>query len=276
MSIGVVYVAFGAPYLAMALRSAESLRRYDPEVPAYIITNVCDAVADWNGRDRQWTYVQNTTDQNRLYKTDLFNLSPYDNTIYLDCDTLVTKSFCKQAEQFLEFFDLCIRMYPFGANPWARKAEHMVGPGSNLKVRDLPHWNSGVLFFKKNAKTQEFFRLWSASLVRLNSGVDQSALVDAILQSNVRMLSLDARWNCLSTEKYPFTHRRSHIKILHLNRLSKDDIIQIRKCGSTIPSPNATAEIERFISKERRKRREKALGDLRQRLASSIFWKDWN
>ena len=41
--LGAVYLAFGKPYLAMALVSIESLKQTNPELPVSVLTNVCDS-----------------------------------------------------------------------------------------------------------------------------------------------------------------------------------------------------------------------------------------
>jgi hypothetical protein len=40
--VGVIYVAFGAPYLAMSLVSIASLRVSNPFTPVCVVTNVCE------------------------------------------------------------------------------------------------------------------------------------------------------------------------------------------------------------------------------------------
>ena len=69
-NFGVIYVAFGAPYLAQALVSAISLRVTNPDVPVCIVTNVVrepPRLAWWSPEDH-WIFLEKETADNRNAK----------------------------------------------------------------------------------------------------------------------------------------------------------------------------------------------------------------
>ncbi|WP_018526611.1 putative nucleotide-diphospho-sugar transferase [Alkalispirochaeta alkalica] len=192
---GVTYVAFGRPYLAMALVSAESLRARSPEVPLCIITNVAQSPPDlpfWDTQRDTWSWFARESRENRFYKTQLYDYSPFEKTLYLDCDTLVWADVAP-AVTYLEYFDICFKQQLRGQRS-AKKGAHTVLDNS-FRVAELPHWNGGVFMFRKNEKTREFFRLWSSYYEQYNISFDQVSLVDAVFRSDCRLLSLDNRWN---------------------------------------------------------------------------------
>ena len=77
-NFGVIYVAFGAPYLAQALVSAISLRVTNPDVPVCIVTNVVrepPRLAWWSPEDH-WIFLEKETGSaektmiDRIYRED--------------------------------------------------------------------------------------------------------------------------------------------------------------------------------------------------------------
>ena len=78
-NFGVIYVAFGAPYLAQALVSAISLRVTNPDVPVCIVTNVVrepPRLAWWSPEDH-WIFLEKETADNRNAKLRMNELSPF-------------------------------------------------------------------------------------------------------------------------------------------------------------------------------------------------------
>lgn len=190
-TIGALYLAFGRAYLSMALHSVRSLRRTNPAMPACIITNVRDRAPDvawWRPGEDHWTFLDMDTRDNRRIKTALAQYTPFDKTIYLDCDTEVLRDL-SELTWFLDYFDLCLRLREGGL-----RGGHTVLNGKAV-IGDLPRWNSGVMCFRQGERIRTFFEHWSRSYARLGEPADQISLVEAIFVSECRVLSLDNRWN---------------------------------------------------------------------------------
>ncbi|WP_018527149.1 hypothetical protein [Alkalispirochaeta alkalica] len=194
-SFGVTYVAFGRPYLAMALASLETLKKHSPNVPCCMMTNVTDRVPElsfWDNTKDIWSYYPEESKKNRLYKTGLDMFSPFDKTLYLDCDILVWEDIAV-AEKYLDYFDICVKPQRRGQR--SPKWGACTVLDKTFRVAELPHWNGGVFMFRKNEKTRNFFHLWNRYYQDYGIPVDQVSLVDAIFRSDCRLLSLDNRWN---------------------------------------------------------------------------------
>ncbi len=193
-SLGVIYLALGRPYLAMAMLSAKSLRNSNPGIPYTIVTNVDESPPElsfFNGKEDKWIYVSESSTGNRSLKTSILSYSEYDNTIFLDCDTVVLGCLDK-AIQILTYFDIALRLnrYP---QKRSGKGDIAILPGS--QVCDLPHWNSGVMLINRSDRSQRFFETWNNKFHELGCPYDQVSLVPTIFESDARVLSLDERWN---------------------------------------------------------------------------------
>ena len=88
---------------------------------------------------------------NREIKTDLYQYVPFDRIAYIDADTYILNDL-SNAWKFLDYFDIALKL-----NPTKQKK---VGKGdqlildSSIYVKDVPHFNSGVIFFRKSENTK--------------------------------------------------------------------------------------------------------------------------
>jgi len=189
---GVIYVAMGRPYLAMALNSLRSLRSTNPAVPACILTNVLKepppAQAWLHDKLYQWRFMDIKSEQNRLIKTEIINYTPFDKTVFLDCDTIVLSKI-EGISLFLDYFDLCL----WNRGDSIKSRKRLLSEG--VPACELPHWNGGVIGFRHNSRAAEFFRIWNERYRELGSARDQMSLVEAIFFSAPRILPLGDDWN---------------------------------------------------------------------------------
>lgn len=191
-SRGVVYLAFGAPYLAMALVSAASLRASNPSVPICMLTNVTEHPPDvswWGGRaEDRWVYIEDRSEMNRHYKTDMLAITPFDRTLFLDCDTFVVGD-VDRIWGLLDHFDLVLRPVP---RPGDRSVRILQG---SLRLGDVTHFNTGVFGFRRTDATADFFRRWNDGFRAMKLGVDQPAFVEALFTSRARLYPLRSEFN---------------------------------------------------------------------------------
>jgi hypothetical protein len=190
---GVIYLAFGNVYLAMALTSFASLKKTNPDIPATIVTNALDVPPDlsyWTSRD-SWIHVNSASNENRAHKTSIHDYSPYVKSLYLDCDTIVTGDLSLMSF-YLDYFDLAARGGKWPGPPLDRKKVLFDG---RIVFSDLPYWNGGVIGFRDNARVGDFFRSWNRLYSQLGFKRDQPSLAESAIRSDCRILSLEPRWN---------------------------------------------------------------------------------
>jgi len=148
MNKGVFYIAFGDNFIKELLISAESVKKHNPDLPIAVFSDkpINSDLID------TWFPIQ----VNHLRpKVDYIHLAPFEQTIFLDTDTIVDHDI---TEMFgiLDKYDFAI------CHDLARKRVNV----SNLipEYKEIPYAfsevNPGVMVFKKTQPVLDFFKLW--------------------------------------------------------------------------------------------------------------------
>jgi hypothetical protein len=259
MTFGVVYVAFGAPYLAMAINSLLSLRITNPGVPVCLVTNAVPHAPKrswWRPEiGDQWVFIDAATKQNRHTKTDVYSHSPFDLTLYLDCDTMVLGDLAP-IPNYLHYFDLLLSP---AQNPAAKDKRILDG---KLRYPEDGHFNGGVFAFRRGEAIESFFSLWNERLHALGYERDQPALVEAYSLGSVRMFPLPNKWNS-GGRAYDRGHERQTMIIWHYKMRIEPIVedVMVRAIGWVKGSEKQLQDTKRFV--ERR---------WRQQRANSLLW----
>ena len=154
MSRGVVYIATGKNFIKEIKISAESLKRHNPDlhVTAFVDSSLESEFVD---------DVKIISANHIRPKVDFIDQTPYDETIFLDTDTIIDYS-------IMDMFDL-LANFDFGITHCiARKRKKY----SNLmpEYRDIPYafseCNTGVFVFKNNKVVQELFKKWKRNFYK--------------------------------------------------------------------------------------------------------------
>jgi len=115
MKTGLLYVAFGSEFDLLASYCVAYSRRFT-KLPIQVLTNVAP-----ESRSKKWsevddvhfTQINDVTTNNRLYKTSMNEYTIFENTVYLDSDSIIQKP--NFDEVVLEFFsqdnDLILNHY---------------------------------------------------------------------------------------------------------------------------------------------------------------------
>lgn len=178
----------------MALVSLKSLRRTNPEVGVCVVTNQIRTppkIDGWSDSRDKWIFVEGGNNSNRLFKTSIFEFSPFSKTLYLDCDTVVVGSLSEMSF-YLDYFDVAARS---GRSPGPTLDRDKILMDGRKRFSNLCFWNGGVVGFRKNDQAGDFFREWNSCYKNLGFKRDQPALVEAVFRSKCRFLTLDPKWN---------------------------------------------------------------------------------
>lgn len=231
---GVVYIAFGHFYLVMALFSIRTLRKKNNELPVMIITNLkidLNKLEFWDNKRDILKVLDFIDKKNREVKTNIYQYVPFEKVAYIDADTYVLDSL-SIVWKFLDYFELAVKLNS--------KKQTTLGKGNQLildfkiYVHELPHFNSGVIFFKKTDGTKEFFKKWSKYFIKRKLEYDQVSLVDALFNSKVRILSLTSDWNYFPNWRY-YAEKRNKPYILHYsNRISYSLEVELLKIARVL------------------------------------------
>jgi hypothetical protein len=189
---GILYFAIGEKFRDEALRSAHSAKRWMPDIPIALVSDrplearAFDCFIAWNESTFPF-----------LGKVQSMQLSPFERTVFIDTDTLIT-------DAFGELFDLLAR-FDFAA------AQAMVRLSTNRDPRQrkylgsipecYPEFNTGLIAYRKNdtvsAVLQTWQKLYSEQLaddVRPLT-YDQLSFRQALYESNARVATLAPEYN---------------------------------------------------------------------------------
>lgn len=187
---GVLYIALGEAYALMALLSIKGLRSSSNVGITIALDSRALRLASHFPKDVN--IVQVSDDDSRFIKTRMYELSPYSHTLYVDCDTLIQQSI-DSIFLLLDYFDIALKQRRIAFDRKGKGALRIFDGAQ--QVSDLPHWNSGVILFKKNDLTQALFNDWHRLQVKLAYKFDQPALAEALLNNNVKIVCLEDKWN---------------------------------------------------------------------------------
>ncbi len=182
---GVLYVKWGnsSRTESSLTRSIESVKKYHPELPIHV-ENI-----DLGNTDN------NLDHSNLLIKTRMLDISPFEETLFLDTDTVVLGrldfGFFK-AKKFGIACCIC-------ESPWGRRYGGLDG--------DMVEYNTGVLFFTKQSKS--VFDLWKKYGSKIDSSIkfmrgeevclmplnDQAGFAYSVDKLNYPLFVLPLNWN---------------------------------------------------------------------------------
>jgi len=203
-SRGIVYCSTG-PNLDSTFNlcfSILSLRRYW-NGPVTILTSHAledlQAFASQLNVDLQAveTKCDTTRYESRYLKTTLGRLTPYQQTLYLDSDTIIKKTV---GNLFNHSFAMALDARPTIGQ--AADFLRSLGEIDDAEVTstlaacggDFPHYNSGVIAWEQNEQSQKLFDAWHAEW-QLYNGRDQAALARAIARIKPQITTLDQKFN---------------------------------------------------------------------------------
>lgn len=205
---GVYVCAYGKPARECAVRLFTSLKRYMPGLPICLVSDRALGA----GED---VFVRNNDEDigSRSAKTKIYDLAPreWDYVLYLDADTEIVGSIAYLFELLQDGWELV-----FCTNPAQYHiARTMVRPDNQdeceatwkqLGTDEILQFNGGVFSFRRNDRTERFFRNWHTEWKRWAKR-DQAALDRALYAHPLRVFVLSGRvWNCVTRYWEPDGH----------------------------------------------------------------------
>jgi hypothetical protein len=224
-SIGIIYMSFGDKVNDAIRKSQASLKRLGYEYPVTIVGDFpnkpsADAMPSkynhiqWDGQSPyDLSQRKNFKFRAGRVKPWLYELSPYDYTLYIDADTQFIRGI-EDGFHYLQKNDICVTEEKLTLQQLYNKK--LAGWEINLIERDATiielysdgsdkFINSGVLFFKKSQKVRKLFANWYEEWLRFQEWDEQLALMRAIYKTKVKVKYLDYHWN------NPFPDETSYI-----------------------------------------------------------------
>ncbi len=195
---GVIYCATGKKlFLDEAIISVKSLRQYNKNISVSLFIdekNYSKIELDlFNSVHIIKKPKYSFADKNYSMRN-----SPYQKTIYLDCDTIINGEI-SEIFLILKKFDLAAANVPF--------KNHNYKP---------TYYQAGVVAFKKNRKMEKFFNMWDKKFELSILYSDQPSFRNVITSSSISIFTLPPEYNFrISNASYI----KNKIKIIHSHEI---------------------------------------------------------
>jgi hypothetical protein len=207
LSRGVVYIATGRDYIQEACLSAKSLKEHNESIHTTIFS-------DTNFESPFFDQVETIDDPSYDFGDSVIDpeMTPYDRTLFLDTDTYICEDISDIFE-VLDNFDIAA-----AHNPGSRTAIHGEYKPSDIP-KAFPQYNTGVILFKDNPNTQDFFENWSEIYINNKSkmaiGLNQPAFREALYKSDLRISTLPSEYNLRVRYDGSVGFMTDSVKIVH-------------------------------------------------------------
>jgi len=157
---GLIYVVFGTRYERLAAR-AISYSRTMTNLPILVLTNIPQSARskDWE-TGIEFRDVSKLKKSNRQIKLMLNKLTPFDETLYLDCDSVLQNKGIEQVFDSMAGCDVVLRVY--GDWPVKRKLMSYYSVTFKKCNAELPIriYYGAFIGFRKTPGTDLFFDAW--------------------------------------------------------------------------------------------------------------------
>ena len=201
---GVCYVVFGPEAQREAGHAIEAVRRFSG-YPVAVIGDQMPGVQHVPFAERHL---------GRWAKANLYELSPYDATLYMDADTRCNVSPDVGFHALDDGWDLVIvpcRREVQGSD-WLWHVEEKDREATREAVGRAVALQGGVFWFGRNWRVRRFFKAWRSEWERFQ-GQDQGALLRALHANPLRVWLLGHDWNggALISHRYGMARRRARV-----------------------------------------------------------------
>lgn len=186
MTRGAVYIVHGEKAVKAAEKSIDYFMQNNP-YPVAVIGDFIEMT--------QQIYFDDVNSKGRFTKVNLFDLSPFDQTLYLDADTVPHADLTAGFDILDDGFDVVIMPSSQQGNDCLWHVEEEERKYTFDLVGNNPlQLQAGLFYFRKNKRTKQLFHYWKMEWYQF-VGQDQGALLRALSYSPVKIWLLGYPWN---------------------------------------------------------------------------------
>jgi len=221
---GILYIAAGEKYIRAATHSAESVLRHCPGLPIHLF-------ADWQNYDcfrfdqapYPFTSVDKIIHPHHRSKVDFLPRTPFDRTLYLDTDALLSADIWG-VFKILDRFDIAL------TQAHRRNDPHRLNTWRIDLPQAFPQYNGGVILYRKTPKVIQFLEDWRDYFKEAGFQQDQITLRELLWLSDLRIATLPPEYNIRYIKyKYLWSKAEAQAKILHLRKYHDGQFWFIKK-----------------------------------------------
>lgn len=206
-TIGIIYMGFGKKAGEEIRKSMSTLRNVGLDIPVCVVgdTPVRGAqFIEWEGESPfDPTQKRNFQFRAGRVKPKLYQVTPFERTMYIDADTEFIADI-STAFELLDTYDIAIanemltigKLYNKNLAGWEINIIERDATIAELGTPDIFFLNSGVMFFRKNPTVARLMDEWSRQWIRWQQWDEQLALMRAlnnVPEARLKVLSVD--WN---------------------------------------------------------------------------------
>jgi len=160
---GLYYVAFGEQFDKMAAHCVAYSRKFT-KLPIQVVTNIKNRDKKWGECENvSFTFISDQDNNNRIYKTRAPEFSMFENTLYMDSDSIVQQDsfddrLCAMFTQETDMLLYLFCTYPTPDNRFQNiylRAFEKFRCGGELKV-----FHGALIGFRKSNAAKELFNTW--------------------------------------------------------------------------------------------------------------------
>lgn len=202
---GIIYVAYGDLAKKSCELSLKSAKKMHPGVPVAVISDIHIPGADVDVIQSEGTKGA------REYKTQTYHYTPFEYTLYLDADTLVVGSLAAGFVALQAGWDIAAAL---DYRQSLGRVDHLPENDKQATIErigtgEFPHYNTGMLFYRKSPETERLFDLWFSEWGKFKYR-DQGAFIRAFHQSDAKLWTLAWQWNTHRPEKATHLFHNHH------------------------------------------------------------------
>ena len=147
---GILTIAIGKSYAKQAKYLAYSCMLNSPNTLRAVITNEADALKDYY----DFIIPYNNSDDPFSLKTRIYELSPFEKTLFLDADSLVFHPL-DEYWNYLRDRNYVYEGIKITSGEWYFKIEEIC---KLINTNWIPKFNSGMILFKKSEEAENIFK----------------------------------------------------------------------------------------------------------------------
>ena len=214
---GIVFIAMGKEYDRLAAHTVAYSRKFI-SCPVTVISNVKERDPKWQELPGiNFLDVDIPTEQNRQVKIELYKYTPYDETLYMDVDAIITKTGIEKIFDLFGQRDIVLQhntMWKPGT-PYSRIYRDTVRKfGLKLPIHICL---GGFWAFRKTPETIAFFEQWLKNWIETGRGRDMPSLACALKQTGLK-------YSVINREDDKLFSFSVHTDCVAIHRVKKDDL----------------------------------------------------
>jgi Glycosyl transferase family 8 len=208
-------------YLEAGLISAITLRRFEPNLPITIISNldlINKLALETHNISTRYLAPNELPGNNafvsRYVKTHLIDWSPYKSTLFLDADILP----CSPVSDLWQYLDQSSIAMVNDRLPTVEMCDHISAQEKSFTLAQIPpfsaQYNSGVMLWQNNQEMQQLFKQWQFEW-QIFQKQDQLALVRALHHCQISVAQIPQTYNVSPIDSIGLIQAGYKINLLH-------------------------------------------------------------